>query len=175
MKTTCPRSSKGRRPDHGGFSLIELMAGMTILSVALLAIAGMFHTGYLDVAAGGKTTMAANAARQIIEDMRALPFASLPNLNGFNTNTVATLPTNDPERDIARKWRYIVAGEGTGWNFTSAERARWGSLAAGTVGLGGAGQISVVSQNPTLQLVTITLSLPGRQQGNMQLATLISR
>jgi prepilin-type N-terminal cleavage/methylation domain-containing protein len=184
MRTNCRRSGNlgrlsgrrgaSRRPD--GFSLIELLIGMTILSVGLLAIASMFSTGYVDVAAGGKTTMAANAARQILEEMRGLPFQSLANLHNFSTNTPGSLPANNPEREVARKWRYILNGNGTGWGFTAAEIQRWGAtgtMGTETVPFGGVGSISVVNQTATLQLVTITLVIPGRP--NAQLATLISR
>ena len=43
------------------------------MAVALLSIAAMFSTGYTDVHAGGKTTMATAAARQMLEDMRRSP------------------------------------------------------------------------------------------------------
>ncbi len=164
-----------RRPREArGLTLIEILIGMTILSVGLLGIAGMFSTGYTDAAAGGKTTMAVTAARQILEDMRLIPFGNLANLNGFNTASVGTQPANDPERAIARKWRYALAGEGTGWNFTTAEKARWTVLSTGGAIFAGSGQISVVNQGANLRLVTVTVPIPGRGV-NIQLATLISR
>jgi prepilin-type N-terminal cleavage/methylation domain-containing protein len=171
-----PSAGRMTRGRLAGFSLIELLIGITILSIGLLAIASMFSTGYVDVAAGGKTTMAANAGRQIIEEMRNLPFQSLANLNGFSTSTPGSLPASDPEREVARKWRYVLSGDGTGWGFTAAEIQRWGAsgtMGTATVPFGGVGSISVVNQSATLQLVTITLTIPGRPSA--QLATLISR
>jgi prepilin-type N-terminal cleavage/methylation domain-containing protein len=184
MRTNCRRSKKldrlsGRRGASGrsgGFSLIELLIGITILSIGLLAIASMFSTGYVDVAAGGKTTMAANAARQIIEEMRNLPFQSLANLHNFRTDRPDLLPASNPEREVARKWRYILSGNGTGWGFTAAEIQRWGAtgtMGTETVPFGGVGSISVVNQTATLQLVTINLTIPGRPAASI--ATLISR
>ena len=83
----------------GGFSLVELLIGMTILAVGLLGIATMFSTGYTDIAAGGKTTAAIEAARQIMEDIRLIPtqaqFANVYNLNQngvFDTTLLVTLP-----------------------------------------------------------------------------------
>ena len=170
MKGRDERRLRGAR----GLTLVEILIGMTILSVGLLGIAGMFSTVYTDVAAGGKTTMALTAARQILEDMRSIPFGNLGNLNGFDTAASASLqPVNDPERAIARKWRYALAGDGTGWNFTTAEKASWTVLSTGGAIFAGSGQISVVVQG-TMRLVTVTVPIPGRGV-NVQLATLISR
>jgi len=161
-----------------GFTLIEILIGISILAVGLLGIAGMFSTAYTDVSYGGKTTMAVTAARQILEDMRLLPFDNLANLNGFDTNNPGSQPAANPERAMARKWRYIVAGSGTGWNFTSGETAQWSSLYTGGANFGGQAQVTVTSPSPTLRQVTVTVPLPGRTQGavlNISLSTLISR
>ncbi len=160
-----------------GFTLIEILIGITILAVGLLGVAGMFSTAYVDVSAGGKTTMAVTAARQIIEDMRLLPFDNLVKLNEngvFDTNKFATQPTGGPERAMARKWRYLVAGSGTGWNFTSGETAQWSSLYTGSANFGGQATVTVTSPSPTLRQVTVTVPVPGRGV-NVSLTTLISR
>jgi len=159
---------------NGGFSMIEILLGMTVLVVGILGVATMFSAAYTDVASGGRTTMAVTAARQILEDVRALPFENLANLNGYDTNSLATLPASDPERSMARKWRYTVAGEGTGWGFTAAEKTQWKRLSTGTALFGGRAQVAVVSQTATLRLVTVTVQAPGRGP-SVQIATLISR
>lgn len=156
-----------------GFSLIELLVGMSIMAVALLSIAAMFSTGYSDVGAGGKTTMATAAARQMIEDMQTLPFANLPNLNNRGTNRTTDLPAANPERALVRKWRYALAGDDGTWAFTPTERAMWSTMTVEGVPFGGTGRILVVNQSPTLVLVTAIVSVPGRP--DVQLSTLISR
>ncbi len=175
------KEGKGGRTGSSGLTLVEVLIGMTILAVGLLATASMFSTGYTNVSAGGRTSMALTAARQMLEDVRSLPFGNIDDLNGFNTNNVASVPPVDATRDpgrtmainIARKWRYALAGDGTGWNFTTAERAMWTVFSTGGAIFGGSGQISVVSQGATLRLVTVTVPVP-RQGINVQLATLIS-
>ncbi len=163
-----------RRPmGDRGLTLIEILVAMTVLAVALLGIAGMFETGYTTATAGGKMTLALTGARQMLEDIRTIPFGNLLNLNGFDTNTPATLPANNPELEIARKWRYALAGDGVGWGFTTAEKAKWTILSSEGTTFGGRGQISVVSQSATLRLITVTVPVPGRGV-NIQLATLIS-
>ena len=194
MVKECSRPGKfisKRKRDGAGFTLIELLIGMTILAFGLLSIAAMFDFGYRDVAAGGKTTMALEAARQILEDARTLPFANVQNLNGFDTNLPATLPAADPERAVARKWQYVLAGSQTGW---PAPDAAWNAFASQTQqvspfarttpapagALNARGQIAVVdvtpvAPGPTLWQVTVTLTIPGRSGPSVQIATLISR
>jgi prepilin-type N-terminal cleavage/methylation domain-containing protein len=184
MKTACydrqraPQRVGERRTRQRGFSLIELLIGMSIMAVALLSIAAMFSTGYSDIAAGGKTTMAAQAARQIIEDMQTLPFDRLAvfnNPNEFNSNVAATLPANNPERDLARKWRYTLAGAGgTGWPpYIAADTAKWSVLGVSNIPFGGSVVVRVDNDAVTLRRVTVTVSLPGRPAA--QLSTVISR
>ena len=178
------RRVRGHSFGDRGFTLIELLLGMTILAVGLLSIATMFPTGYTDVTGGGKTTMAAAAARQILEDAHTLPFQSLIALHQFDTNNSGSQPPVVDEnanpggataRDIARKWRYAIAGESDAWAFTSAEKKRWRPLSISTtpVPFGGRGQITVDSPSASLRRITVTISIPGRGV-NLRLATVIS-
>ena len=162
-----------------GFTLIEILIGITILVVGVLGVATMFGTGYSNVGQGASLTLAVTAARQMLEDVRTIPFNNLTNLNGpggtgFDTSSLGTQPAADPERNIARKWRYALMGDGTGWNFTNAEKGKWQNLGVNNVTFGGRGLVVVTSPSATMRLITITVNVPGR--GNtVQLATLISR
>jgi type IV pilus modification protein PilV len=168
------RRARGWPADGPGFTVIEVLIALTVLAVAILGIASMTATGHGNVDKAGKRTMALTAAREMLEDVHAVPFANLANLNGFDTGNAGTLPAANPERDIARKWRYALAGAGNGFNFTSAERAQWSTLSMGNIPAGGRGQISVVNQTATRRLITITVSIPG-QWRNLQLATVIAQ
>jgi prepilin-type N-terminal cleavage/methylation domain-containing protein len=169
------RASRPRR----GFSLIELLIGLTILSIALLAIATMFHVGYSDVSSGATTTMATEAGRQILEEVRTLPFGSLDFLNDYNTGSAPSVPNPmNPDQAAAlammQKWRYVFAGVGTppvdsGWVTLRSGR---GDVVAGQSGsqlFEGAAQISVVTPatpappvSDRLRLVTVRVLIPGR-------------
>lgn len=193
MKTG-PESARRARSAPGkskkiakGFSLIELLIGMSIMAIALLSIATMFSTGYSDVHAGGTTTMAVAASRQMIEDITNLPstpgypFANLLTLNNTGTATTGNLPAANPEQNLVRKWRYALWGDdpaAPGWAFTGAEKAQWSVMTVQGAPLRINGQITVVQDTPTLMRVTVTVQLPGRTAGSpipVQLTTLISR
>ena len=178
-----------------GLTLVEILIAVTIMAVGVLGMLGMFHAGYNTVGGGGRSTMALTAARQMLEDVRLVPFANLPNLNGpagtgFDTNTAGTLPAANVERAIARKWRYALAGEGTGWVFTALEKQEWSRLLSGVgggVSVAGQGVITVADFGGlpgvapalggipvTVRQVTVTVRVPA---GGMPvtLSTRISR
>ena len=157
-----------------GFTLLEVLVGAAVLSVALLGVAAMFPTGYTNITEAGKMTMALTAGRQVLEDISALPFDNIGNLNGFDTRNPATLPPGEPERTMARRLRYALAGEGDGFTFKKDEKDQWTILSAGSATLNGRGQVGVAALSATLNQVTVTITYPGRPAG-VQLVTNITR
>ncbi len=180
--------------DRKGFTLVELLIGMTILAVALLFIASMFQTGYTDVAKAGQATMAATAAQQVLEDLRAVPYTTLVSLytnNGsctpaigapcapyvFRTDSAASLP-NPAIADgysVLRRFRYSLAGPGGGFPaLSNAERnsEKWTTLSTGTAqggpdtAFGAVGTVTITDVSATL--------FPGRLLGIMQVTVAIS-
>ncbi len=181
-----PSSFSKRKRAHPecprGFTLIEIMISLSILVIGILGIATMFGTGYHNVGEGGRMTMAVAAARQMLEDVRLIPFANLANLDRLDTNTPGSQPANNPERDIARKWAYgLVGNTVAGWNFSSTETAAWRQSGAGTGTSappvsGARGQVTVTTPAGTTNLrqITVTITDP-RGRTTVQLTTLISR
>ncbi len=159
---------------EAGFTYIELLAAASLMLVSLLALAGMFVTGYSHVNGAGNSTMGLAAARQLVEDARRLPYDNLVNLHGFNTDDPNTLPANNPEREVARRWRFALAGEGVGWAFTDEEKARWPSLVNLGAALGAVGNISAVQQTGTITEISVSISVPGSWR-QVELSTLIAR
>jgi Tfp pilus assembly protein PilV len=153
-----PRRASG----SAGFTYIEVLVAGALLSVVLLGLCAVFLTGYSGVTSSGRATVGVAAARQMIEAVRLLPFASVGNLNGFDTDNAASQPASGPEREIARRWRYALAGEGVGWTFTTAEKTRWTNLLLGEGPLRGKGTVTVTPRSGTLWEITVSVNIPGR-------------
>ena len=103
-----------------------------------------------------------------------LPFANVINLNGVDTssNTGVIAALTGPEAALARRWRYMLAGSGNGFVFTSAETTAWGNVqpyAARAV-------VSVTAPggSTTLNQVTVTVTIPGLPS-SVTLSTMIVR
>lgn len=58
---------------QAGFSLIEAMMGMIVLSVGLLGLVGMFEAGYKAVDSADNHGIASRLARDKMEELRASP------------------------------------------------------------------------------------------------------
>jgi prepilin-type N-terminal cleavage/methylation domain-containing protein len=163
--------------DSRGFTLTEVIIASMVLLVALLIIASMFPMGHQQVVDAGRMTLAVTAGRQILEDIGALPFDSIRHLNGFNTGNSATVPAADPELAAARRWRYMIAGTGSGFSFTSAELGQYGNIRP----IGGAAIIQVTaapggtcSATGSRCQVTVTVTVPGLP-ASVQLTTIFVR
>ena len=150
--------------DGRGFTLVEVLVASMILVVALLSLATMFPVGYRQITDAGRMTMAVTGGRHILEDIGALPFDSVINLNGVDTGTNAGTISGlaEPERTIARRWRYMLAGAGDGFSFSGGELAEWGSVTS----FGGRATIQVACvPGPcpagNLRTATVTLTVPG--------------
>jgi hypothetical protein len=111
-----------------------------------------------------------------MEDIHTLPFANLPNLNPsdvvLDTDAAAPLPVTEPERTLARKWRFALTNDASGgWGPAATE---WRALRAVNANLSGRARVTVTDISATLRQVTVNVTLEGQPTG-AQLVTLISR
>ena len=157
-----------------GFTYLEMIVSISILLVSFLALAGMFILGHAKISRAGNTTMGLAAARQVLENARSLPYDNLVNLDGFDTDDPTTLPDDNPEREVARRWRYALAGEGLGWTFSSEEQSRWPMLAEQGRVLRATGRIRAVAASATVTEIIATVSVPGRWRP-IRVGTLIAK
>lgn len=146
----------------GGFTMIEVLIALLIITVALVSIVGMFPQGYRQVIDAGRLTLAVATARQVLEDMRTVPFDSLTNLNGFDSQNPATIPGTQPEGGIATRWQNdFPPGEGQA-----------------TVQVDDCGNVAnpcgLLAPNPALRQVRVAVSLTALTQ-TVQLTTLVAR
>ena len=96
-----------------GFTLIEVLVALVILSIALLSLAGLMATTTRNNAAGGHLTEAATFAQDKLEQLRLLPLGTIA--NNFLPGTLYPLTPNDPNDPYpvdstgvvyARQWSY---------------------------------------------------------------------
>lgn len=69
-----------------GFSLIEILIAAALISVAFLAIASMFPTGYTNIEYGGEASRAMALAQQKIEELRNTPSTSFSSISSGSDN-----------------------------------------------------------------------------------------
>jgi prepilin-type N-terminal cleavage/methylation domain-containing protein len=147
---------------QGGFTIIEVLIALMIMTIALVAIAGMFPQGYKQVTDAGRLTMAVTNARAVHEDIRIVPFANLINLNGFDSTNPATVPVSMPEGDLATRWQAdMSAAEG---------RTTVQVTSCGDVG----NPCGLPAPDASMAQVTVTVSMTALPQ-SVTLTTLVAR
>jgi type IV pilus assembly protein PilV len=92
--------------DRKGFSLIELLVAITVLSVGLLAVAGLQGTAMRANSAANRMSAAASLAQEVMEDVTSWGIAD-PRLHVTAAEVVYDLDPNTAETSI------IVPGAGT--------------------------------------------------------------
>jgi prepilin-type N-terminal cleavage/methylation domain-containing protein len=70
--------SKRLTRDESGYSLVEVMASIVILAVAIIPMVGMFDTGLEVASQGGNYDRGRAIAVEELEETRALPFSGAP-------------------------------------------------------------------------------------------------
>lgn len=82
-----------------GFTLIEVLVALVILAISLLALAGLMTTTTKNNSTGGRITEAATLAQDKLEELRALPWDSIP-VNVTNSDS----PESRPGVQYERSW-----------------------------------------------------------------------
>ena len=77
--------------NENGFLLIELIASMLILTVALLALIGAYSMGYFSIGSAGQTSSAGLLANNQLELYSSLPHSSI----GLDATTLTSVRTSD--------------------------------------------------------------------------------
>jgi type II secretory pathway pseudopilin PulG len=80
-----------RAHNEDGFLLIELIAAMLVLSIALLALIGAYSLGYFAIGSSAKTSAAGLIANNQLELYSSLPYASI----GLDATTVTSVKSSD--------------------------------------------------------------------------------
>jgi type II secretory pathway pseudopilin PulG len=80
-----------RAHSDDGFLLIELIAAMLVLTVALLALIGAYSLGYFAIGSAAKTSAAGLLANNQLELYSSLPYASI----GLDATTLSSVKSTD--------------------------------------------------------------------------------
>jgi type II secretory pathway pseudopilin PulG len=80
-----------RAHSEEGFFLVELVASMLVITVALLALIGAYSMGYFAIGSSAKTSAAGLLANNQLELYESLPYASI----GLDATTLTSVKSSD--------------------------------------------------------------------------------
>jgi prepilin-type N-terminal cleavage/methylation domain-containing protein len=121
-----PGRLRTRLAAEDGFGLIELMAALVVLTIALLALAAGYDEAFLSLHEASQKTVAAELADRQMELYRALPYTSI----GLDATTTAAVGTvGDPAYDALYADDALLAGDFV----TDQETGVTSQLPSGTV------------------------------------------
>jgi len=81
----------GRERDEMGFTLIEVLIAMMVLTIALIALAGLLSTTIRSTNLGKNTTIAANLAQEMMENLKMIATS-----NFDDAGVADTVASSDP-------------------------------------------------------------------------------
>lgn len=87
-----------------GFTLIEILISLVILSISLLALAGLMVTTTRNTSFGGHMTEAATFAQDQLEQFRAMRWEDIPVVAGSDVRTGST------GINYTRNWNAVQTG-----------------------------------------------------------------
>lgn len=150
----CFERSRGLR-NRGGFTLIEILIAVAVLSVGLLGVASLYPVAYLNVDSGGKRTEATALAQSFLEQLQTIGATNFDGMAGlFPAQGFDGMSTNACAGNaICAAWR------------NNLDVASGGQLpqGVGTVTItcqdgAGAGQACTPSQPAWLATVSVTVN-----------------
>jgi type IV pilus assembly protein PilV len=130
---------QARRSAEGGFTLIEVLIGVSIFAIGMMAVAKMQYATVRNTTVGNLTSQATMLAHQKMEEIKATPFADLANIEVENnldadgnaggiynrTTTInPALGTHARQVDVQVQWSAPHGGNRT-FTLTSLTYERW--------------------------------------------------
>ena len=122
----------GAKLPNQGFTLVEVMIAMIILSIGVLAVAGMASSSIKQVRRGFNLTNSTFAAQQVLDRYMMMPFDSIPTGNSADTISVGGQDYRvlSTITDVSATWStvnsdvvyHIVVYAGGGVNQRNGER-----------------------------------------------------
>jgi len=140
-----------------GLTLAEVLLAAAIISVAVLAIVGLFPTALQNVRYGGHMSQASSLAQEMIEMVRTRPFADVSLYNNLDTRLPAPGGLPAPVLAHFNRWTTDIAPT----NPAGALPQGWGTVQVveNALGLADLKQVTITvgwreSGNQTITIVT---------------------
>ncbi|MFB3145294.1 MAG: prepilin-type N-terminal cleavage/methylation domain-containing protein [Candidatus Methylomirabilales bacterium] len=153
-----------------GFTLLEVLFAVVIITVAVLAVVGLFPTALRNVRYGGHMSQASSLAQEMIEMIRTQPFVTIQSYNNLDTGVA---PTGLPPTVLThyRQWCRDIVHPDPAWCAPSAVGNPGGALP------GGQGTILVaqVAGLPDLWQVAVTVTWQEQGSQTITLVTYVAR
>ena len=90
-----------RAPRTGGFSLVEILLGLTVIAIAIVGTVGSITSSAVLGDSNRETTIAYQGAQRVLEEMRAMPFAEVLSLYNADPADDPGLPGSAPGASFA--------------------------------------------------------------------------
>lgn len=152
--------------ERAGFTLAEVLFSVAIITVAVLAVVGLFPTALKNVRYGGHMSQASSLAQEMIEMIRTQPFVTIQSYNNLDTGVA---PTGLPLEVMThyRQWCRDILHPDPAWCAPSAVGNPGGALP------GGQGTILVAQVAGLPDLLQVTVTVTWQEQGS-QTITLVT-
>lgn len=92
-----------------GFTLPEVLLAAVIITIAVLAVVGLFPTALQNVRYGGHMSQASSLAQEMIEMIRTRPFGDVSLYNNLDTQQPPPPTLTGPPLAHFNKWRSDIA------------------------------------------------------------------
>ena len=90
------------RPPQAGFTFVELVITMMFLSIALLAVTGLFPVGLSLSQNAEDLTLETNLAQELLEEIKSIPWNLIDSYDGLSENPPQDIGGNPLDGNAGR-------------------------------------------------------------------------
>ena len=132
--------TKDRLEDESGYSMMEVLAAIIILSLAIIPLVGMFDTALRAAVLGGNYGKGRALANEKLEEAKALPYDGL--VQAYPPGTRGCSGAVEPGFDCEVRTAYaslgnaaVLTGDSSGTMMQVTVTVTWGESSYSTTGL----------------------------------------
>ncbi len=152
---------------EGGLTLPEVLISAVIITVAVLAVVGLFPTALQNVQYGGHMSQALSLGQEMIEMIRTQPFLTVSSYNGLDTETTpGVLPP--VVQSHYGQWKADIAPA----NPAGALPQGLGTITITPVGVNPDGSLEIPPSDGVTDLFQVTITISWRERGTQTITLL---